>query len=780
LLGRGCSNNNNSRQLKESLANNLHEVSPKFPQHSDPALLTKTAPKSQASLGNRALVATESSDIEKDNTLCNSRDFDERDYPAMPSKVTPELNQTGGTITPTLTNKNNKISGLDALSPVDINNDTFLGHSSNAEGVAASEDQQATWRDDSTFAKLQPTNRAKITQAADYHTSFYCIDTERPPRIAASGSKAPPAQASKRVQKNVRSPQNSSISQLPPNQATEERGFNKQLDSLATRLVSHKQVVTSEGIGHETQLMLDQSFQLISENQPYSARSLSSEAPEPVQLDIVQPQISKMMPTSDLNSIHRSNKDNIVVDEIYINVDNIDNIDNIEIDGLNQFEDPATLKLVEILAEDCQDDSSNCVQSSKLLPGIVNAEEAFPILNKEEEFQAGTTSFYLAWADLESPSKLTLRRYSLEAGLNSLDERGSANRVRRRSNCSTKRPYIQFGDVYNINASRFAQTTERVDNDINLGNAADVGVSIIPSNLESNHQLKGEEYQQSSTEIFRRASVFDNLTLNSHLSHGNIRTFTGSNENNAASIDSSSVPNLLMPATHGHPMPVIAVSNNQQQNCGYFETSVRNPALGHVRRIQLSRLSDWTCSYCEINFDPTTEHPAVLCPFCISHSRIAYCSTSCQLADCYYHSYRCQHRTFYGAIPVLPGDPSENYAKVVRVEKNPIAPLFYHPITPECFRQQCFSMFCRAGDFPDLIGSYQRFKQIESIKPFVSTDLSKHTGDYFIFRSHSTPQGATHAPVDVICVRVPLFNYWDCFSTNIPLRRQFHFLSKIR
>jgi hypothetical protein len=226
---------------------------------------------------------------------------------------------------------------------------------------------------------------------------------------------------------------------------------------------------------------------------------------------------------------------------------------------------------------------------------------------------------------------------------------------------------------------------------------------------------------------------------------------------NAGNLDSNNVePHVLSDGGHNfqgilsnlHPHTQPQANNVSHGNSVYQAASKRNPALGGAQCHNTNN----NCTFCKAIFVPTVEYPASLCPFCLNHSGIIYCSTACQLADSYHHTAACQHNPSYARVLVQMSTPNAT----LRVEKFPIRNLSYYDISPECFRQKAFSMFCRTGQFPDLLTLWCRFKGVGTSRSLMGRDSSKHIGDYFIFRSHVTARILSYPPVDVICVGLSL------------------------
>lgn len=113
--------------------------------------------------------------------------------------------------------------------------------------------------------------------------------------------------------------------------------------------------------------------------------------------------------------------------------------------------------------------------------------------------------------------------------------------------------------------------------------------------------------------------------------------------------------------THAHP----TANNFPFGNSSYLQPSERDPAL---EQVQWSSLKDRNCSFCQFAINAKPQYPASSCPFCVGDGGAIYCSTACQLADSYDHCMSCQHCPSYNNASVTPLVPNTLF----RIENYPI------------------------------------------------------------------------------------------------------------
>ncbi|PQE32953.1 hypothetical protein CJF32_00001443 [Rutstroemia sp. NJR-2017a WRK4] len=145
---------------------------------------------------------------------------------------------------------------------------------------------------------------------------------------------------------------------------------------------------------------------------------------------------------------------------------------------------------------------------------------------------------------------------------------------------------------------------------------------------------------------------------------------------------------------------------------------------------------EFNCSHCTYRCYGTAQNPIVLCHGCGVSSNIRYCSVACLLADSMAHSSICmQHPDVLRSI--VPPCP-EQYLYLL----DPIISLDGGFNSPEYFRQRAFAMYCRSGQFPQLLRAWARKSSL--VRTIDGHDLGESlnkTGHYFIFRSRATGDG---------------------------------------
>ncbi|PQE05872.1 hypothetical protein CJF31_00004621 [Rutstroemia sp. NJR-2017a BVV2] len=145
---------------------------------------------------------------------------------------------------------------------------------------------------------------------------------------------------------------------------------------------------------------------------------------------------------------------------------------------------------------------------------------------------------------------------------------------------------------------------------------------------------------------------------------------------------------------------------------------------------------EFNCSHCTYRCYGTARIPIVLCHGCGVGSNIRYCSVACLLADSLAHSSICmQHPDVLRSI--VPPCP-EQYLYLL----DPIISLNGGFNSPEYFRQRGFAMYCRSGQFPQLLRAWARKNSL--VRTIDGHDLGESlnkTGHYFIFKSRATGDG---------------------------------------
>jgi hypothetical protein len=145
---------------------------------------------------------------------------------------------------------------------------------------------------------------------------------------------------------------------------------------------------------------------------------------------------------------------------------------------------------------------------------------------------------------------------------------------------------------------------------------------------------------------------------------------------------------------------------------------------------------EFNCSHCAYRCYGTAKTPIVLCHGCGISSNIRYCSVACLLADSLAHSSICmQHPDVLRSI--VPQCP-EQYLYLL----DPIISVDSGFNSPECFRQRAFAMYCRSGQFPQLLRAWARKNSL--VRNIDGHDLGESlnkTGHYFIFKSRVTGDG---------------------------------------
>jgi hypothetical protein len=135
-------------------------------------------------------------------------------------------------------------------------------------------------------------------------------------------------------------------------------------------------------------------------------------------------------------------------------------------------------------------------------------------------------------------------------------------------------------------------------------------------------------------------------------------------------------------------------------------------------------------------------------------------STSCLLADSYKHQ---DLRRCIGYAQSEREGPAYCMTTTHKVENFPISHPTYSPPSPEYFRQKAFSMFCRNGDFPQLLNTWYRVMQGGVTPHVTSPDTRKQIGDYYIFRSVQSAGNLNYPTVDVICVSISMPCFFPSF-----------------
>jgi hypothetical protein len=179
---------------------------------------------------------------------------------------------------------------------------------------------------------------------------------------------------------------------------------------------------------------------------------------------------------------------------------------------------------------------------------------------------------------------------------------------------------------------------------------------------------------------------------------------------------------------------VMAFSNGWSHQ-DITSATVLNPSMNaHLRPGCLQ--VEFNCSHCNYRCYGTVQNPIVLCHGCGVSSNIRYCSVACLLADSMAHSSYCmQHPDVLRSI-VSPC--TEQYLYLL----DPIISLNGGFNSREYFRQRAFAMYCRSGQFPQLLRAWARKNSL--VRSLDGHDLGKSlnkTGHYFIFKSRATGDG---------------------------------------